>query len=166
LPVHQDVVSSVAFAPDGRTFASGSHDGTVQLFEPWTGIRRGILADKAAVEAVAFGPDGKQLAVSTHARVVKLWDVVAKEEKRVYGGLTALCKSLAFAPDGQWLAGTQPDGRVIVWNTTTGEARDWKLPGPVQAVAFAPDSRHLATGNANGTIYILRLAEAPKRGKK
>lgn len=166
LPVHQDVVSSVAFAPDGRTFASGSHDGTVQLFEPWTGVRRGILTDKAAVECLAFGPDGKHLAVGTHARVVKLWDAAAKEEKRTLTGLTALCKSLAYSPDGQWLAGTQTDGRVLVWNTASGEARAWKLPGPVAAVAFAPDSRHLATGNGNGTIYLLRLAEAPKKGRK
>jgi hypothetical protein len=64
------------------------------------------------------------------------------------------------------LAGTQPDGRVIVWETGTGKSRDWKMPGPVGAVAFALDSRHLATGNANGTVYILRLAEAPRRGKK
>jgi WD40 repeat protein len=166
LPAHQDVVQSVAFAPDGRTFASGSFDGTVRLWEPWTGIQRGVLADKAAIECVAFAPDNKSLAVSTHARVVKIWDATRKEEKRTLTGLTALCKSLAFSPDGTLLAGTQPDGRVIVWNLVSGEARAWNLPDPVHAVAFAPDSRHLATGNANGTIYILRLAEPPKRGKK
>lgn len=166
LPVHSDVVSCVAFAPDGRTFASGSHDGTVQLFEPWTGQRRGKLTDKATVESVAFAPDGKMLAVSTHAHVVKLYDVATQEPKQTLTGLTAVCKSLCFSPDGTLLAGTQPDGRVIVWETATGQLRDWKMPGPVNAVDFALDSRHLATGNANGTVYILRLAEAPKRSKK
>jgi WD40 repeat protein len=167
LPVHADVVSSVAFAPDGRTFASGSHDGTVKMFEPWTGQSRGFAwADKAAVESLAFAPDGKTLAVSTHQHLVRIIDVTNKEVKQTLSGLTALCRSLSFSPDGTLLAGTQPDGRVIVWETATGKSRDWKMPGPVNAVAFALDSRHLATGNANGTIYILRLAEAPKRGKK
>ena len=30
---HADVVYSVAFAPDGKTLASGSGDGTVKLWE-------------------------------------------------------------------------------------------------------------------------------------
>jgi hypothetical protein len=33
------------------------------------------------------------------------------------------------------------------------------LPGPILAVGFAPDGRHLAVANANGTMYILRLAK-------
>jgi ECF sigma factor len=34
-----------------------------------------------------------------------------------------------------------------------------KLPGYVHGVAFAPDGRHLATVNGNGTVYVLRLAK-------
>jgi hypothetical protein len=29
--------------------------------------------------------------------------------------------------------------------------------------AVAPDGRHIALGNANGTVYLVRLKEAPKR---
>jgi len=31
------------------------------------------------------------------------------------------------------------------------------LPGPIDKVLFSPDGKHLATGNGNGTVYILRL---------
>ena len=34
------------------------------------------------------------------------------------------------------------------------------MRGPVYSVAFAPDGRHVATVNANGTVYVLRLAAA------
>ena len=37
-----------------------------------------------------------------------------------------------------------------------------QLPGPAQKVVFAPDGRHIATANANGTVYILRLAASAK----
>jgi hypothetical protein len=31
------------------------------------------------------------------------------------------------------------------------------MPAEVKAVVFAIDSRHLAVGNRNGTVYLLRL---------
>ena len=36
----------------------------------------------------------------------------------------------------------------------------WQWPGmSTTALAFAPDGRHLAVGNRNGTVYVLRLSE-------
>ena len=38
----------------------------------------------------------------------------------------------------------------------------WQLRpgiGPIRAVAFDPSGRYLASGNSNGTLYILRLKE-------
>jgi hypothetical protein len=32
----------------------------------------------------------------------------------------------------------------------------------IDSVAIAPDGRHVAVGNTNGTIYILRLAAGEK----
>jgi hypothetical protein len=33
-------------------------------------------------------------------------------------------------------------------------------------VAFEPDGRHLVTANANGSLYVLRLAAARPEGPK
>jgi hypothetical protein len=35
----------------------------------------------------------------------------------------------------------------------------WHFPGPVNGVTFDATGRHLATANANGTVFILRLPE-------
>jgi WD40 repeat protein len=62
------------------------------------------------------------------------------------------------APDGKTLAGTSAGDQVCLWDTATGKRSiEWQLPGVVHRLAFSPEGRHLATANANGTVYIFRL---------
>jgi WD40 repeat protein len=72
---------------------------------------------------------------------------------------TASC-ALAFSADSKLLATGSVDGQVTVW--AGGEKRHAvRLPGSVHGVAWSPDGQHLATANANGSVFILRL----KKGK-
>jgi WD40 repeat protein len=67
-------------------------------------------------------------------------------------------KAMAFTPSGTLLATAGLAPRLILWDVKTGEKRrEWQLHDEVCALAFAPDGRHLAVGNADGTLYVLRL---------
>ncbi|HVS38536.1 MAG TPA: SUMF1/EgtB/PvdO family nonheme iron enzyme, partial [Gemmataceae bacterium] len=63
-----------------------------------------------------------------------------------------------LSPNRKTLAEIGPDGLTIQDLIGAKPIRKIRLPGPVLSVAFAPDGRHLATANGNGTVYILNLA--------
>jgi WD40 repeat protein len=56
------------------------------------------------------------------------------------------------------VAASAADGKVWVWDTESRIMKyKWQMPGSVHSVAFAPDSRHIATANGDGSAYILHL---------
>jgi hypothetical protein len=79
---HTNDVDAVAFAPDGRTLATGSMDGTVRLWDLPSGKEIGRLGEEVPrfagrgwVLAVAFSPDGRALVSGGLDRKAFVWDV-------------------------------------------------------------------------------------------
>jgi WD40 repeat protein/tetratricopeptide (TPR) repeat protein len=179
--IHQSEVKIVVFSPDGKRVASASADGTIRLWNPATGAQ--LLKIKRAGDAIAFSPDSKRLASASGKRV-RLWDVENGVLIATLDGHLDKVWSVAFSPDGKWVASGSRDGTIRVWNAATGnqihtlEGRNGAFkkdgtvhmwtpprsdssmnlsgthPGAVKSVAFSPDGKRLASGCVDHKIRV------------
>ncbi|MCA9011571.1 MAG: WD40 repeat domain-containing protein, partial [Planctomycetaceae bacterium] len=67
-------IRSLAFTPDGRTFAVAGDDHAVHLWHVASGQEVLTFSDlPAAVNQVAFSPDGQHLAAALHDGTIRIW---------------------------------------------------------------------------------------------
>ena len=163
---HKGEVYSVAFSPGGRFLASAAEDGLIKLSDPASGQElRSIVAHRNCANDLSFSPDGGLLASASCDHTVKIWDTATwREVSSFMGGPQALMTSVAFSPDGRYIAaGDNRSGNVFVWEVTTG-TQIAQLPPNVPGVdglAWSPDGRLLATtarGDAKRVLGDGKLA--------
>jgi WD40 repeat protein/serine/threonine protein kinase len=108
-------ITSLAFAPDGRTLAAGDKDGTLRL---WDVLQKRQVASRRGHTGrcgVVFSPDGRRLVTSGGDGTVKFWDIAPLQEVSTLAGHEAPIGSLAFSPDGNTLATGAQDATVRLW---------------------------------------------------
>src|ERR1700730_10380248 len=169
-------VISAAFSPDGRTLAVARPDGGT-LWAIATGQNTPLTGSADQVESVPFSPDARTLASSetqppqpgqgsTQAggtTTVRLWDLATGQATTLssrqgcYAG-----KALAFHPGGRILAcSAGMDGTIPLLDLATGQVTT--LAGHaygIEAAAFSPEGRTLATGSCDYTVRMWDVTTA------
>ncbi|MGW0705313.1 nSTAND1 domain-containing NTPase [Streptomyces sp. NPDC002643] len=155
---HRGPVNSVAFAPDDRTLATASSDGTVTLRSTADGHRTlATLTVPGRVRSVAFAPDGRALAATSTDAPVSLWGVADHRRKALLDERTKGARAVAFDPRGRILAVATADGTVQLWDITAEPRATASLTGHdglVNALDYAPDGRTLVSAGADRTVRL------------
>jgi WD40 repeat protein len=157
---HFGPVRAVAYSGDGRWFASGGLDRSVQLVDLASGSRIREFRGDASITGVAFSPDSQHVAaISSKGPSLYHWELASKEG-RTFTGHNKPVMGIAYHPAGNRVATASWDGTVRLWEpgdpTVESRVIDFGHPSLCNAVSFSPSGRHLAVGLGNGTIAILR----------
>ena len=149
--------TTIAFSRNGKTLASGSADGIITLWDLTLSHQLGELLTGPAESAtcLAFSHDGKALASGSASDNITLWkDDPAGQKREQFAphpdSKPFKVNSLAFSLDNKTLASANDDGSITLWNVESGIPKK-PLKGAttnVYSVAFSPDGKMLASGNA------------------
>ena len=139
------------------------------------------------VQLQALSPDGRMVLIggvkkertgkeTRYREAFSLWEVATGKERLSfsYGPDAYGLWSVAFAPNQRMLAFTARD-RVHFWNLRNGKeivassSADWSAPvisgDSMRIVVFSPDSKRIATGGADGSIFIWKAPSLPLAGR-
>ena len=163
-----------AFSPDGKTVAAGGDEQQLRLWDANSGR---LISPQTQVlndtRDLVYSADGSRvLTAYLSGGFVRRWSSVKGQLVDTVplvnhgAGFT----SLAFAPQGRYLAAGDAQGFVRLWDLATGNVsppqkanrtrdnpRAWSEENTglrITAVAFSADGSRFVSGGANGTLQL------------
>jgi len=169
-------VTFVGYSVDGKYLATSSNEGPIKLWNVATGELTRIFPGLATAD---FSPDDKTIACQVAATApdlsigrVALFDLrdgslvksfasesLVKSFASEKGPRASYLLSVRFSPNGRFLAASDWDGMVTLWDVATGQrkltiAED---KAGVHTAVFSPDGATLETGSEDKTLRLHKL---------
>lgn len=173
---YSDRISSIAFSPDDRFAVSGGFahqfflDQSARIWEIPSGRKvRELKGHKCGVFSVAYSPDGRVIATGgggivrgtswRYDNAIRTWDAQTGRQISRFGEDLFFVDTLAFSPDGRFLASgsknhapraPHKDGgclRLWDWRSGTETCSFGSHVSAVTSVSFSPDGKYLASGS-------------------
>lgn len=170
---HTTWVDGLAFAPDGRTLASASWDGTVKLWDISVGSALSEAQGRNAGEdnryplatltghtdralRVSWSPDGRILASSSRDKTIWLWDIEQRRYRAALRGHSAGVNGVGYTSDSRTVVSASEDGTMRAWDIASGQCLRVVQGYAASLYDFdwSPDGSSVVSG---GTDYLVTI---------
>ncbi|KAJ6645347.1 F-box-like/WD repeat-containing protein ebi [Pseudolycoriella hygida] len=165
---HRGEVNIVRFDPQGQLLASGSDDKTIKI---WSMQQDTCVHDLQAhsnvIYTVKWSPTGpgtrnpnmnRTLASASFDGTIRLWDVERSAYIHTLAKHTNAVYSVAFSPDGKYLASGGCDKYIHIWSTQSGQLlHSYKGTGDIFEVCWNSFGNKVAASASNGCIFVFDL---------
>ena len=115
----QDLVTALAFAPDGKTLVAASQDKLIYIWDlsaPKPKALEPLAQHKDSVSAVVISADGKKMVSAGHDGLVVVWDTTTWKVDREWI-LSGAVLGLAVARGDRYLATANENGTAYIIDT-------------------------------------------------
>jgi len=154
---HEGGVLSVALSDDGTRAASGSLDGTVNLWDLATGkLIRTMQGHKNWVVAVGFSHEGDQIVSGSNDKSVRVWSAATGERECRMVGHENWVTSVAFSPNDEHIVSGCLDNKVRIWDAAIGALVHTCIghKSDVTSVAYSADGHFIVSASHDKTAKI------------
>lgn len=159
---NNELITSLAISADGRVVATGTGDGTVQVWnlsDPRPAPKV-VSHHQGRVSGVALTKDAGRIASGGADGVVELSNLTGADRRDMQTGREVF--TVAFNPAGDTLAAGGAGDAIMFWTINQippeGGQPDIKLPnahpGGVMSVAFSPNGDLIASGGVDKTVRL------------
>jgi len=153
---------SVAWSPDGSLLAI-SKFGEIQIWDLFLSPDQPVKTIKTQPHNILFlawKSDSTRLASAQtntpDQSVANVWDSSTGQLVLSYTEHADAIRTVAWSPDGNYLASASIDGTVRIWDSVNGQTLEtFQGNGGILAVDWSPDSTHLAYGIEGGVLEIV-----------
>ncbi|KAJ3050240.1 WD repeat-containing protein 1 [Rhizophlyctis rosea] len=138
---------------DEAKISSGGQENTVKL--------------KYSPLSVAISPDGGEAAIGGEDNKVYIYTIAGTQltQKSVLESNRGAVTSLAYSPNGVFLAAADTARNIIVYDAKSGEVKinQWVFHNArVNTVAWSPDSKHAVSGSLDTNVEVWSVEEPMK----
>lgn len=152
-------IQALAYAPNGLLCASGTIDGTVQVYDTRDYELKKTFSDHSkSVRAVKFSQNSQTLVSAGEDCHINLTDVETLTRKLTVPGHSDWITSLSVNSHVKSFISGSLDKTVKIWDLNSGKCtKTIAMKAPVWGVAFSPTGEYMMTACQDGTISIIAL---------
>jgi WD40 repeat protein len=145
-------LTTAAFNPDGKTFATSGEDGIVRIWRLSTRRQTAVLRGHLGpVQSLSFSPNGKLLVSVSDDGSARVWEPTHERTVAVLRGHQKTVWSATFDRTGRFVVTTGEDETTRVWEPAS-DPLIASLGRSVVGVGFTHDGRHVLTASLSGAI--------------